>query len=173
MPKTETAVGQGSSKRVEGTGVGAGQFSVVRKTFARISPNCERFLLEFFPTVPKREKFSGNFLFEYFLPHRSWRLFWNDLQRHFFKSNNIGRHFCPYFQEICPDFMGFCEHFQWFCSYFYRFCPDFWRSCQDLWQMKTFEGALAPPASPPLTPLVEDNEIFKKFLFIYTAYIYI
>jgi len=39
--------------------------------------------------------------------------------------------------------------------------------------MKTFGDALAPPASPPPTPLVEDNEIFKKFLFSYTVYTYI
>jgi len=39
--------------------------------------------------------------------------------------------------------------------------------------MKTFEGAIAPPASPPPTPLVEGNEIFKKFLFIYTVHMYI
>jgi len=39
--------------------------------------------------------------------------------------------------------------------------------------MKTFEGALALPASPPPTPVVEGNEIFKKFLFLYTLYIYI
>jgi len=38
--------------------------------------------------------------------------------------------------------------------------------------MKTFDGALAPPASPPSTPLVEDNEIFEKFLFSYTVYIH-
>jgi len=52
--------------------------------------------------------------------------------RHFFKSNNVGRHFCPYFHGVCPDFQ--------------EFCPDFW-------QIKTFWGALAPPAPPFPTPL--------------------
>ena len=45
--------------------------------------------------------------------------------RHFYKSNNVGGHFCPGFQAFCPNFQVFC--------------PDFW-------QIKTFGGALAPPA---------------------------
>jgi len=42
----------------------------------------------------------------------------------FFKSNNVGRHFCPYFQGVCPDLQVFCEGFHRFCSDFYRFCAD-------------------------------------------------
>jgi len=45
--------------------------------------------------------------------------------RHFLKTNSVGRHFGS-------DFQGFCRNFR---------------------QIKTFEGALAPPASSPPTPL--------------------
>ena len=47
--------------------------------------------------------------------------------RNFSKSNKVGRHFCP-------DFQGFCSDFR---------------------QIKTFGGALAPPAPPPPAPLLE------------------
>ena len=45
--------------------------------------------------------------------------------RHFVKSNNVGCHICPDFQEFCSDFR----------------------------QIKHFGGALAPSTSPPGTPL--------------------
>jgi len=38
-----------------------------------------------------------------------------------------------------------------------KFCPDFQDFCPDFRQMKTFGGALAPPAAPPPTPLVPDR----------------
>ena len=45
----------------------------------------------------------------------------------FFKSKDVGRHFCSYFH-------GVCEGFQ-------RFCPDFEEFCQEFHQIKTFGGA--------------------------------
>jgi len=52
---------------------------------------------------------------------------------------NVGRRFCPDLQGFCPDFQRFCPNVQ-------GFCPDFQ-------QIKTFGGALAPPAPQPPTPL--------------------
>jgi len=46
---------------------------------------------------------------------------------HFFKANNVWRHFCPDFQGFCPDFR----------------------------KMRMFGGALAPPAPPLPTPLIQ------------------
>jgi len=57
----------------------------------------------------------------------------------FFWNNHVWRYFCLYFQ-------GFCE-----C--FHRFCPGFYRLCPDYHQIKTFWGALAPPAPPLSTPV--------------------
>jgi len=68
---------------------------------------------------------------------RSWIIFFGvsskkglnvfsaNVSRHFVRSNNVGRHFCPDFQGFCPDFQ----------------------------QIKTFGGALSPPASTSPTPL--------------------
>jgi len=57
-----------------------------------------------------------------------------------FKSKHVGRHFCS-------DFQAVLEGAQRFCPYFMGFCPDFH-------QIKTFGGAVAPPAPPPPTPVV-------------------
>jgi len=48
----------------------------------------------------------------------------------FFKSKDVGRHFCSYFH-------GVCERFQ-------RYCPDFEEFCQEFHQIKTFGGACTP-----------------------------
>ena len=61
-------------------------------------------------------------------------------------SNQSTLPFLPVFQGVCPDFQGFCESFN-------RFCPDVQRFCPDFHQIKTWGGALAPPAPPPPTPL--------------------
>jgi len=125
-------------------GVGAGKFLGVRRIFARISPNC-----------PK--DFWATFCVNIF----SWRPYWapfpssnqSTLGAIFFKSKDAGRHFCSYVQEVCPDFQRFCEGFHRFCPDFSGFCPDFQGFCPDFHQIKTFGGALAPPATPPPTPL--------------------
>jgi len=52
----------------------------------------------------------------------------------------------------------FCEGLHTFCPNFHRFCLDFKRFCQDFHQIKTFGGALSPPAPPPSTPLALDIE---------------
>jgi len=48
----------------------------------------------------------------------------------FYKSNKVGRYFCPNFQGFCPDF--------------HEFYPDFQGFCPAFQQIKTFGGALAP-----------------------------
>jgi len=50
--------------------------------------------------------------------------------------------------QFCSDFQGFCEGF-------HRFCPDFHVFFQDFHQIKTFGGALASPAPPHATPVVQ------------------
>jgi len=100
----------------------------------------EGFLPEFLQTCPKRFstncKFSPTKIMKTFFGMTSKKVFMcfsGNTGCHFFKSNNVGRHFCPDCQEFCQDFQGFCPDFQ-------GFCPDFW-------QIKTFGGTLAPP--PP------------------------
>jgi len=79
---------------------------------------CEGFLPEFLQTCPK--SFCATFAYKLY-PTKIIKTFcWYDLQkkvfmcfspkvgRHFLKSNNFGRHFCPDFQGFCPDFQGFC-----------------------------------------------------------------
>ena len=53
-----------------------------------------------------------------------------------FKSKDVARHFCSNFQ-------GVCEGFQ-------RCCPDIKGFCPAFRQIKTFKGALAPPAPTPM-----------------------
>ena len=76
----------------------------------------------------------------------------------------------PEFYQTCPRktltfetkalhvllliFSGVCSDFQRFCEGFQRFCPDFHGFCSDFHQIKTFGGALAPPAPPPPAPVV-------------------
>jgi len=60
-----------------------------------------------------------------------------------FKSKHVGRHFCL-------DFQGVLESFQTFRPDFRRFCPDFMAFLPN----QNFWGAVAPPASPPPTPVV-------------------
>jgi len=104
-------------------GVREGNFLGVRRILVGISPN-----------LP--EKILGHFLCEHFLKQA---FFWDDLQtRSSCDSANVGRHFCPDFQE--------------FCRGFHRFYPDLHRFCPDFQHTETFGGALAPP---PPTPLMQ------------------
>ena len=105
-------------------GLGAGKFL-----------GCEGFC----PDFPKRaRKGFVQLLPKNLLPQRSRRplfgvtfkkglmCFYASSERHFLKSNNVGRHFYADFQGICQDFQ----------------------------QIKTFGGALATPVSPSPTPLL-------------------
>jgi len=80
-----------------GIGAGADKFLGVRRIFSQISPNLsENFLPHelFLVCSPKNMK-------NYFwcgLQKRSLLCFSPNVGRHFFKSNNAGRHFCPDFQ---------------------------------------------------------------------------
>jgi len=64
----------------------------------------------------------------------------------FFKSKHVARHICSFFQGVCTDFQGICGGFQ-------KFCQDFTGFCLDFHQIKTFGGALAPPAPLPPAPV--------------------
>jgi len=57
-----------------------------------------------------------------------------------FKSKHVGRHFCS-------DFQGVLDGSQRYCPDFRGFCPDWMRFCPDFHQIKTFEGAVLPPAT--------------------------
>jgi len=47
------------------------------------------------------------------------------------------------------------KHIQRFCERFHKFCPNFHRFCPDFHQIKRFGGAVAAPALPPPTPVIE------------------
>ena len=66
-----------------------------------------------------------------------------------FKSKHVGRHFCSDFWEVLEGSQRFCPDFRRIFPVFMGFCPDF-----D--QIKTFGGAVAPPAPPP-TPVWETS----------------
>ena len=72
----------------------------------------------------QRSKIMKAFLW-YDLQKKLFMCFSGNVGRQFFKSNNVGRHFCPNFQRFCSDFR----------------------------QIKTFGGALAPPPPLPLDAL--------------------
>jgi len=64
----------------------------------------------------------------------------------FFKSKHVGRHFCLYFQKVCEGSQRFFPDFKGFFPDSIGFFPNFHR-------IKTFGGAVAPPAPPPPTPV--------------------
>jgi len=106
------------------------QVLVSAKDFALISPN-----------LPET---SSNFLCEYFLLHKSWRLIlgWPPKQKVFMWFCNRWapffkiKHFCPYFQSL-PRFPGILRRFSWIFL-------DFARVFRDFRQIKTSGGELAP-----------------------------
>jgi len=73
---------------------------------------------------------------------RSSLVFLQTLGANFSKSNKRWAPFLPRFSGILPS----CSDFQGFCPTLQGFFPDFQ-------QIKTFGGALWPPAPPPPTPL--------------------
>jgi len=77
----------------------------------------------------------------------------------FFQIKHVWRHFCSDFQGVCSAFKGVCKGFQRFCQDFTGFCPDINGFCPDFHQIKTFAGALSPPAPLPPTPVVGSRTI--------------
>jgi len=85
------------------------------------------------PNLPKKLLFD--FCLQIFSNKDHEDLFWSDLDKKVFMcfSAKVGRRFSHDYQRFCPNFEGFF--------------PDFR-------QIKSFVGALAPPAPPPLSPFV-------------------
>ena len=57
---------------------------------------------------------------------------------------NIGRHFCLYFQVVCPEVQIFCEHFHRFCSEFHYLSVIL----PGLSTNKNFRGCASAPCTP-------------------------
>jgi len=95
MPKTETAVGQGSSKRVEGTGVGAGEFLGVRKIFARISTN-----------LPEKRKVFRQLFFRLFSPTQIIKTFSGMTSNAIFSNQTTLGAILAIFSGHLPRFYG-------------------------------------------------------------------
>ena len=93
---------------------------------------------------------------EYFLFRMTW-----DFGRHFFKSKNIGRHFCqikaswaPFlmvFSESLPRFLRILRKFSQILA---RFSWDLLGFCPDFHQIKTFGVVFALPVASPPSPLL-------------------
>ena len=115
MPKTETAVGQGSSKRVEGTGVGAGKFLGVRKIFARI-----------FPNLPEKQKVFRQLFVRIFSPTRIMRTFSEMTSNAIFsKQTTFGAIFVRIFRKFAQILWDFVNTFNDFAQIFIDFVPIF------------------------------------------------
>jgi len=67
------------------------------------------------------------YLFLVWLPKKVFIFFANG-GCHFLKTNKVGRHFLPGFQEFCPDFRGFYPDFHGFCPYYQGFVLIFDKS---------------------------------------------
>jgi len=68
-------------------------------------------------------------------------------------SKNIGTLILDAIFMKSKHIQRFCETFHKFCSNFHRFSPDFKWFFPDFHQIKSFGGAVAPPALPPSTPV--------------------
>ena len=119
-------------------GVGADKFVGVRRIFAQISPNLpKKFLCAFCPYIFSHKEDEGLFLV--WPPKKVLIVFFCKRWAPFFEVKQCWAPFFLDFQGFYPDFQRFCPNFQ-------GFCPNFQ-------QIKTFGGALVPPAVPPPTPL--------------------
>jgi len=107
---------------------------------------------DFFPNFPKlaRKVFVRVLPTKIFSHKDREILFWCDLQkkffsyfsgdvgRHFFKTNNVGRHFSLIFRDFAHIFRDFVQIFRDFAQIFH----------------KSNFGGTCTPVSPPHTPLV-------------------
>jgi len=107
--------------KVSGIGVGAMKFLRVRRILSWIFPNLPKNLLHDFCLQIFSHK-NHEDLFLVWLLKKGLHLFSANVAHRFLKSNNVGCHFYPDFQEFCRDFQ----------------------------QMETFGGALAPWLPTPL-----------------------
>jgi len=84
-------------------GVAASKFLGVRRIFARISPNlpesCATFAYKFSPT-----QITKAFIWCEHQEKMYSFVFLKAIGRHYLKSHNVARHFCPDFQGFFPDF---------------------------------------------------------------------
>jgi len=90
------------------------------KDFCRNFPNLpEKPLLRILPTnfFPQRPR--RRFLCD--IQKNVLLCFYENVGRHFLRSNNIGRHFCPNFQEFCQIFRDFTQIFRRFAQIFRYF----------------------------------------------------
>jgi len=104
-------------------GVGANKSSGGAKDFCQTCPkSCATFA----------DKFSSTNIIKTFFgvtsKKRLYVCFSANVERHFLKSNNVGRHFWQGFQGFCPNFQRFFSHFR---------------------QIKTFGVATEPPPPTP------------------------
>jgi len=120
-------------------GVGAGKYLGVRRIFARISPN-----------LP--EKFLGKFL--RISSHEDLFGLTSKRRVPFLQIKQGWAPVLPVFSSSLPRFSRILKSFHRFCPDFHGFCPDFQRFNPNFHQIKTFGGALSPPAHPPSSPLM-------------------
>jgi len=115
MPKTETAVGQRSNKRVEGTGVGAGEFLGFRKIFARVCPN-----------LPEKRKVFRQLFVRTFSPTQIMKTFSGMTSSAIFSNQTtLGANFGRIFRSFAQILWDFVNIFNDFAQIFTDFVPNF------------------------------------------------
>jgi len=132
-------------------GSGASKFLGVRRNFARILPNLPE---KYFKISDLQKKALHVNSGTKWSPKKNKKAFHVNSGAIFFKSKHVGRHFCS-------DFQGVSEGSQRFYPDFRGFCPDCMGFFPGFYQIKTFGGAVAPPAPP--APPTSHTSAFSSF----------
>ena len=91
----------------------------------RIFGGTKDFCPNFHKLARKAKSFQATFCSTIFSHTDHEDFFWNDLQRHFFKSNKVGRHFGRIFRTFAQILWDFVNIFNDFAQIFTDFVPIF------------------------------------------------